>query len=229
MTKEELKEYFTEVVHVGYEEYPVWELLKMYYTVESVSRYYLPVVHSECRWIVTIACSDCCGRYTHDRLHDEDFHLAANQALQGDWILKPGAGFWKIVSDEWVRNATELDVRELDMTEISREKLEEAFNSNHPYPRIDISKRPLMHLVQRLKSMTPVGSYGTFYNLGNGIKVYSCDTPETLMERIVGREQTIQEMLEEIGMKSLAEKIDERENEKKDDKGETEELVQEEA
>jgi hypothetical protein len=197
MTREELQQYFTEVIHVGYEKYPIWQLLEKYYTIEGVSRYYLPVEHCECTWVVTVSFGDCCGRYTHDRLHDEDFHLKSNQALKGDWLLKPGAGFWKIVSDGWVQKAKEIDIFELDMHEVTREEMEKRFNSEHPYPPIDIDGRPLMHFVQHLKAMKPEGSYDYFYNLGNGIKVYSCDTPETLAERIIGHEQTLEEMLEE--------------------------------
>ena len=230
MTKEELKNYFTEVIHVGHEDYPVWELLQKYYTIQGIERYYLPVTHTEWRWIVTVAWGDCCGRRTHDRLHDEDFHLESNQALEGDWLLKPDAGFWKIVSDEWVRSAKEIDVYELDMREVKREDLVRQLNSHSTiYPELKPEGRPLMQIVQFLKLFKQPGEYDVFYHIGNGLKVYSCDTPETLAERIIGREQTLPEMLDEIGNHNMADTIRRLDKEKSQQDEITQEPVQEEA
>lgn len=204
MKKEELQQYYKSVIHVGHEDYPVWELLKRYYTIQSVEKYFPPVEHSEFRWVVSACIGDCRGRYTHDKLHDEDFHLDSNKALEGDWMLQSHGGWWYIVSDEWVRKATELDIMELDMHEVTREDMVKRFNSETQYPPIEVDGRPLMHYVQQLKMMKKDGELDYFYNLGNGIKVYSCDTPETLAERIIGREQSLKEMLkEQYGDKEL--------------------------
>lgn len=168
MTKEELLLYFKDVEQV---DGSAPDLLKKYPSIASVEKYYLPEGCSPSSvYIVTVHCGDSIGR----RVPREDFGLSNNQACEGEWLCHEHGGWWRIFTDEEVKNMTKADIIKLYMTEIK-------------IPLGYTIPQALALFLEEMKKDSGRSYYGQYH----GIDLFSGDTVDMAVERLKGERKVV--------------------------------------